>query len=87
MDAFTDKAFKGNPAGVCLLEDVKDKDWLQAVASELNMSTTAFLTRIADSDHKLQSPSPRFGLRWFTPVSEVSHTLDWTIFLFLFCFK
>ncbi|CDO97993.1 unnamed protein product [Coffea canephora] len=71
VDAFTDKAFKGNPAGVCWLEeDNRDKEWLQAVAGELNMSTTAFLTPIDGTD-ELQSASPRFGIRWFTPVAEV----------------
>ncbi|XVE77760.1 hypothetical protein DITRI_Ditri13aG0088600 [Diplodiscus trichospermus] len=67
VDAFTDSAFKGNPAAVCLLEEERDKKWLQAVAAEFNISETCYLTRITDSN----SPNPRFRLRWFTPVAEV----------------
>ena len=68
MDAFTDSAFKGNPAAVCLLEEDRDEEWLQAVASEFNISQTCYLTRLTAAD----SPNPRFRLRWFTPVAEVS---------------
>ncbi|KAL3517556.1 hypothetical protein ACH5RR_020145 [Cinchona calisaya] len=69
VDAFTDKAFKGNPAAVFLLEDERDEEWLQSVASEFNIPVTCYLTRIADSDSR--STTPRFGLRWFSPVVEV----------------
>ncbi|GJX78933.1 phenazine biosynthesis PhzC/PhzF protein [Tanacetum coccineum] len=68
IDAFTDTAFKGNPAAVCWLEGVDKHDkWLQSVAAEFNISETCYLTPVAD--HK--SENPRFGLRWFTPVAEV----------------
>ncbi|XVE73170.1 hypothetical protein DITRI_Ditri11bG0095800 [Diplodiscus trichospermus] len=67
VDAFTDSAFKGNPAAVCLLEEDKDDHWLQAVAAEFNLSETCYLTgRTGASSH-----TPRFRLRWFTPVTEV----------------
>ncbi|KAK3193846.1 hypothetical protein Dsin_025156 [Dipteronia sinensis] len=66
VDAFTDSAFKGNPAAVCLLEDDRDDEWLQAVAREFNISQTCYVTRITHSDS-----NPRFRLRWFTPVAEV----------------
>ncbi|XP_063946233.1 uncharacterized protein LOC108213169 isoform X4 [Daucus carota subsp. sativus] len=66
VDAFTESAFKGNPAAVCLLEEEKDEKWLQLVATEFNLSETCFLTRI-----DLDSPNPRFHLTWFTPVAEV----------------
>ncbi|XP_048230920.1 uncharacterized isomerase BH0283 isoform X2 [Ricinus communis] len=69
VDAFTDSAFKGNPAAVCLLEEERDDKWLQSVAAEFNLSETCYLTRITDSD--TNSSNPRFHLRWFTPVSEV----------------
>ncbi|MGI5273151.1 PhzF family phenazine biosynthesis protein [Nonomuraea sp. CA-218870] len=58
VDAFTDRAFQGNPAGVCLLEDRVPDAWMQAVAAELKLSETAFL--LGDS------------LRWFTPKVEVT---------------
>ncbi|GAY67844.1 hypothetical protein CUMW_259680 [Citrus unshiu] len=67
VDAFTDSAFKGNPAAVCLLEEDRDEEWLQAVASEFNTSQTGYLTRLTAAE----SPNPRFRLRWFTPVAEV----------------
>ncbi|KAM1042082.1 hypothetical protein ACFX2I_031133 [Malus domestica] len=66
VDAFTDSAFKGNPAAVCLLEEDRDDQWLQAVAFEFNLSQTCYLTRINDSHS-----APRFGLRWFSPTNEV----------------
>ncbi|KAG9157237.1 hypothetical protein Leryth_004914 [Lithospermum erythrorhizon] len=73
VDAFTDSAYKGNPAAVCLLKDERDDEWLQNVATEFNLSQTCFLTRattVTESDDSSQQP-PRFHLRWFTPVAEV----------------
>jgi PhzF family phenazine biosynthesis protein len=61
IDAFTDVAFAGNPAGVILLDQPRSERWMQQVAREMNQAETAFLTRDADG----------FGLRWFTPVAEV----------------
>ncbi|EYU46600.1 hypothetical protein ABFS82_04G026500 [Erythranthe guttata] len=71
VDAFTDSAFKGNPAAVCLLEEDRDDDWLQAVAREFNISETCYLTRLSESTDSLIGSVPRFRLRWFTPVAEV----------------
>jgi PhzF family phenazine biosynthesis protein len=62
VDAFTDAAFTGNPAGVCLLAAPPTDAWMQAVAAELNLAETAFLVPRADGDH---------DLRWFTPTVEV----------------
>jgi len=62
VDAFTDTAFKGNPAAVCLLDRERDAAWMQDVAKEMNLSETAFLLHHADG----------FGLRWFTPSVEVA---------------
>jgi PhzF family phenazine biosynthesis protein len=61
VDAFTDKAFAGNPAAVCLLPEPADEGWMQNVASEMNLSETAFLYEQEDG----------FNLRWFTPAVEV----------------
>jgi predicted PhzF superfamily epimerase YddE/YHI9 len=41
VDAFTDRPFAGNPAGVCLLEAWPEEDWMRAVAGELNLSEAA----------------------------------------------
>ncbi|XP_054803456.1 uncharacterized protein LOC129306747 isoform X2 [Prosopis cineraria] len=75
VDAFTESPFKGNPAAVCLLEEERDDNWLQAIAAEFNISETCYLTRIAESEgppHLINASSnPRFRLRWFTPVCEV----------------
>jgi PhzF family phenazine biosynthesis protein len=62
VDAFTDTAFKGNPAAVCILDRERDAAWMQDVAKEMNLSETAFLLHHADG----------FGLRWFTPAVEVA---------------
>jgi PhzF family phenazine biosynthesis protein len=61
IDAFTDRPFAGNPAAVCLLEEEQDADWMQAVATEMNLSETAFVRPLDDG----------FELRWFTPLIEV----------------
>ncbi len=42
VDAFTDRPFTGNPAGVLLLDAFPDDTWLQHVAREVNLSETAF---------------------------------------------
>ncbi|KAL8524478.1 hypothetical protein ACS0TY_014171 [Phlomoides rotata] len=72
---FTDSAFKGNPAAVCLLEEERDEEWLQAVACEFNISETCYLTRLTDSPDSPNGPVPRFLLRWFTHVAEVKHLI------------
>ena len=61
VDAFTDSPFKGNPAGVCLLDHTVPDEWMKNVASEMNLSETAFLYPEDDG----------FRLRWFTPKVEV----------------
>ena len=61
VDAFTREKFKGNPAIICLLEHPADDHWMQDIASEMNLSETAFVLPIANG----------FNLRWFTPTTEV----------------
>ncbi len=61
VDAFTGKPFAGNPAAVCLLEGERDATWMQDVATEMNLSETAFVSRRDDG----------YDLRWFTPAVEV----------------
>jgi PhzF family phenazine biosynthesis protein len=43
VDAFTSEAFKGNPAGVCIMDKEPDANWMQNVAMEMNLSETAFV--------------------------------------------
>ncbi|MGA2971207.1 MAG: PhzF family phenazine biosynthesis protein [Candidatus Bathyarchaeia archaeon] len=61
VDAFAERPFAGNPAGVCILPEPRDDNWMQNVAREMNLSETAFLQRRGDG----------FNLRWFTPAVEV----------------
>lgn len=43
VDAFTDKLFRGNPAGVCLLESELPDRVMQKIAYENNLAETAFV--------------------------------------------
>jgi PhzF family phenazine biosynthesis protein len=61
IDAFADRAFAGNPAGVCLLVGPREEQWMQLVAREMNLPETAFLYSTDDG----------YNLRWFTPTIEV----------------
>lgn len=61
VDAFTHEPFRGNPAAVCLLDTPADASWMQAVAAEMNLAETAFLSPEASA----------YRLRWFTPTVEV----------------
>ena len=61
VDAFTNRVFGGNPAGVCPLESWLDYDVMQNIAAENNLAETAFF--VAGPD--------RFHLRWFTPTVEM----------------
>ena len=62
VDAFTDRAFTGNSAGVVLLDAPADPTWMQAVAAEMKHAETAFV---------VTSDGPK-SLRWFTPEVEVA---------------
>lgn len=64
VDSFTDAAFRGNPAGVVLLDAPAEASWMQAVAAEMKHSETAFVVMAA-------APGEPKPLRWFTPESEV----------------
>ena len=46
VDAFTDQAFKGNPAAVCVLETWLSDHLLQQIAAENNLSETAFIVPV-----------------------------------------
>jgi len=61
VDAFTNEQFRGNPAAVCPLEYWLPAQTMQAIAAENNLAETAFFVREGD----------RYGLRWFTPKTEV----------------
>jgi len=66
VDAFTRKAYSGNPAAVCVLEKpLSSKNYL-AIAREMNLSETAFVIMSKEA-----MDSGVFELRWFTPQVEV----------------
>ncbi len=66
VDAFTDRPFTGNPAGVMLLDAFPEDSWLQNVALEVNHAETAFAHPLPEGGEA------DWALRWFTPVTEVA---------------
>jgi len=62
VDAFTDRPYSGNPAGVCILDNELKDGLMMKIAREINHSETAFILKQNDT----------FRLRWFTPKAEVS---------------
>jgi len=61
VDTFADTIFKGNPAGVCLLEGELEVTVMQSIAAENNLSETAFVIK----------RDGYYDLRWFTPKVEI----------------
>lgn len=62
VDAFSDKAFGGNPAAVFVLQNWLSDELMQAIAAEFNLSETVF--SVWEGEH--------YHIRWFTPATEVS---------------
>ncbi len=63
VDAFTDEPFKGNPAGVCILNQNLSEPFMQSIAKELGLSETAFI---------LQTDEPNtYRIRFFSPKMEI----------------
>lgn len=71
VDAFTDEPFKGNQAAVCLVPKDKElgDELLQKIASEMNLSETAYIQHLSDDSNF--TVNNKFRLRWFTPTNEV----------------
>lgn len=61
VDAFAEKVFEGNPAGVCVLGQWLPDRLMQDITNENNLAETAFTVKEADGYH----------LRWFTPGGEI----------------
>lgn len=61
VDAFTDELYKGNPAGVMIVDKSFDVELMQKIAMEMNLSETAFITPCGSF----------FEIRYFTPAKEV----------------
>jgi len=62
VDAFSDSLFSGNPAAVVPLKSWVSNHLMQNIASENNLSETAFF---------VEKENGLFELRWFTPQTEV----------------
>lgn len=63
VDAFSQRLFQGNPAGVVILKDWLAIDLMQSIAFENNLAETAFV-KIIDNDN--------YEIRWFSPKVEVA---------------
>ena len=71
VDAFTRDVFRGNPAAVCTaFRDLPSSPNLdrvfQQIATEMNLSETAFITTANQVSSQF-----RYYLQWFTPTNEV----------------
>ncbi|MEH7373620.1 PhzF family phenazine biosynthesis protein [Neobacillus drentensis] len=62
VDAFAEKVFEGNPAGVCIMKNWIPDEIMQKIAIENNLSETAFAVK----EEKI------YRLRWFTPGGEIN---------------
>lgn len=61
VDSFTDEPFKGNPAGVCFLEEKISDHKMLLIAQELGLSETAFVSKKNET----------YSIRYFSPVMEI----------------
>jgi PhzF family phenazine biosynthesis protein len=61
IDAFTDRAFSGNAAAVCVLSQRQNTEWMQRIAQETNLAATVFV----------REQTQGFDIRWFTPSHEL----------------
>ncbi len=81
VDAFTDRAYSGNPAAVCLVRPTQcppQPDRMQQIAAEWNLSETVFVMSTAQQAGDQQPVAPgfypqvdRLNIRHFTPKVEV----------------
>jgi len=63
IDAFTDSVFSGNPAAIIITDDWLADTKMQSIASENNLSETAFL---------VQTQPHKYKIRWFSPITEIA---------------
>ncbi|MCT2409065.1 PhzF family phenazine biosynthesis protein [Chryseobacterium antibioticum] len=62
VDAFTDTLFKGNQAGVCILEHPISENNMINMAKEFGFSETAFV---------VHQQTDVYSIRYFSPVTEI----------------
>ncbi|MGB0987965.1 MAG: PhzF family phenazine biosynthesis protein, partial [Pseudoalteromonas spongiae] len=62
IDAFTNERFKGNSAAVIITDDWLSDSQMQNIASENNLSETAYLVK---------NEANVYHIRWFSPLTEI----------------
>lgn len=63
VDSFTNESFKGNPAGVCILQESLSPSQMQDIAKELGLSETTFIQK--------NTSKGDFSIRYFSPKMEI----------------
>lgn len=62
VDAFTEQLFSGNPAAVVISDTWYAAKTMQQIATENNLSETAFV---------VPQGSDKYTIRWFSPITEI----------------
>ena len=62
IDAFTDSVFSGNYAAVIVTDDWLPDALMQSIATENNLSETAFAINCGENSYQI---------RWFSPITEI----------------
>lgn len=62
LDTFTKERFKGNSAAVIPLEDWLEAELMQKIATQNNLSETAFIKKLTANTYEI---------RWFSPLTEI----------------
>lgn len=70
VDSFTDRAFCGNPAAVYRSTELPDARMMQSLASELNLSETAFISLSEEASAEGEKGSA-YQIRYFSPKQEI----------------
>ena len=64
VNSFTDIKFKGNPAGIIIVDEFPEEEIMQNIAKQLNLVETVFI-------NKDNSANDKFTFRYFTPSKEL----------------
>lgn len=62
INAFTDVIFKGNSAAVIITDEWLSDSVMQLIATENNLSETAFIKPLS---------TQKYEIRWFSPITEI----------------
>ncbi|REL35829.1 PhzF family phenazine biosynthesis protein [Thalassotalea euphylliae] len=67
VDAFADHQFGGNSAAVIITDSWLSEELMQSIATENNLSETAFLVPEGENSGKQN----HYAIRWFSPLMEI----------------